>query len=450
MTTKLSCWCGNKSLHKFSEDYRRCSQCETLIWIGKNKFHSNTKPTGKDDYYGKGYWFDHQEKDLGLPNIKQRAREDLPDRCLYWLEHVLKYKLPPANVLEIGCGHGGFVKLLRDAGYEAKGLELDPWITKFAENTFNIPMFTGPIESQILDEDSYDILVLMDVLEHLPTPKRTIEFCLRLLKDNGLFVIQTPSYPDGKSLKDLDQKKHPFIDMMIPQEHFHLFSKQSIRKLFSDVGRMNVWFEPAFFPEHDMFFIASGKQIFPNKKEIVEEYLLSSPSSRVILGMFDQRNRLLKLNGDLLTIESERAEQVDIIDRLTNQIKEIEKDRDERLELINQLNQKLEIIETDRDSRLDLINHLSQQLEGVEKDRAARLDLIEQLNLRIESINDDRNARLELIHQLNEQLAIVEADRAARLDLIEQLTQRLDMVEADLKGNLKVIDQLNQQLELKK
>jgi hypothetical protein len=78
------------------------------------------------DFYGKNYWFTHQEGDLGLPNIITRARIDLPERCLYWLRTLLKYKLPPAKVLELGSAHGGFVALLQWAGFEAMGSEVSP------------------------------------------------------------------------------------------------------------------------------------------------------------------------------------------------------------------------------------------------------------------------------------------------------------------------------------
>jgi hypothetical protein len=73
------------------------------------------------DFYGREYWFSTQEELLGLPNLERRARLDLPERCLYWLRTILKYKRPPARVLEIGAAHGGFIAELRWCGVWIRG-----------------------------------------------------------------------------------------------------------------------------------------------------------------------------------------------------------------------------------------------------------------------------------------------------------------------------------------
>ena len=78
------------------------------------------------DFYGSHYWYEHQVNELGLPDITVRSRSDLPERCVCWLRAVMKYHLPPAHVLELGSSHGGFVAMLRVAGYEAMGLETQP------------------------------------------------------------------------------------------------------------------------------------------------------------------------------------------------------------------------------------------------------------------------------------------------------------------------------------
>ena len=49
------------------------------------------------------YWLDHQKDDLGYPDIHTRARNDLTERNLHWLKALLKYRLPPAQVIELGC-----------------------------------------------------------------------------------------------------------------------------------------------------------------------------------------------------------------------------------------------------------------------------------------------------------------------------------------------------------
>ncbi len=90
----------------------------------------------------------------------------------------MKYRLPPAKVLELGSSHGALVALLKKSGYEAAGLEIDEWIVNYSCETFDINVYQGPIENQTIQPTSLDIVVLMDVLEHLYDPQDTLEKCL--------------------------------------------------------------------------------------------------------------------------------------------------------------------------------------------------------------------------------------------------------------------------------
>ena len=109
--------------------------------------------------------------------------------------------------------------MLRQLGFDATGLEMNAWVVNFAKKTFHVPVLLGPVEEQQLERSSLDIVILMDVLEHLPDPERTIRHCLPLLKPNGIFVIQTPYLPEGKTYEDLVQQGDPFLKMLIEDEH---------------------------------------------------------------------------------------------------------------------------------------------------------------------------------------------------------------------------------------
>lgn len=366
----------------YSEDYRLCKVCQTLVWVGKPELGDLSRPSNEDDYYGRRYWFEHQEQELGLPNIEQRARDDLHERCLYWLEMTLKYRLPPAKVLDIGSSHGGFVALLRNAGYEASGLEISPWIAKYAQDLFQIPMFIGPIEDQKIPPASLDMIVLLDVLEHLVDPEQTLKHCLNLLTDDGVLMIQTPCYPP-EEYQELQGRDHLFLRMLIPKEHIHLFSKNSMRLLFEKFGVQHIKFLPAYYADQDMFFVASREPLKVWDNNRIEERLLSTANGRITMALLDLHSKMTQVQAELVLLKN---------------------DRSEHLRIIDELNQQLRIVEEDRSARLALIHQLSDQLERVEADRAARLDLINRLNDQLQLSEMDRGASLERINQLNEEL----------------------------------------------
>ncbi len=261
------CWCGNKSLETFSADYLRCPSCETLVVNEMPVKDRSEVADDSDDFYGKDYYLSHLTEYYGLPDISTRARSDLPERCTHWLSTLLKFKLPPAKILELGSAHGGFVALMKCAGYDAVGLELSPWLVDFAKKTFGIEMLSGPIERQHLDGISFDGIVLMDVLEHLQNPKGTITVCADLLKNDGILVIQTPCYREGKTFHAMESEKDPFLFILKPADHLYLFSMQSVKALLSAFGLNYVSFEPAIFSQYDMFLIASRSPLKHHSSE---------------------------------------------------------------------------------------------------------------------------------------------------------------------------------------
>jgi len=308
------CWCGNSGVVPFSPHYQRCPACETLVAIRRPQGDITKVDADEQGLYGRDYWFGHQEQDVGLPNIESRAKSDLSERDLHWLATVLKYKLPPAKVQELGSAHGGFVALLRWAGYDATGLELSPWIVEYARKTFQVPMLLGPLEAQPIEPGSLDVLALMDVMEHLPDPLATMSHGVKLLKPDGVAIIQTPAYPEGVSYEELEARDDYFLNHMRGkhEEHLFLFSRGSARELFSRLGCGFVEFEPAIFSQYDMYFVVSRGDPAQSTAEQIDAALESTPAGRLVqalLGAARQRDYYLQeATARLKVIEGLAAE----------------------------------------------------------------------------------------------------------------------------------------------
>lgn len=322
MDKTLLCWCGNQDLLPFSDDYFYCDHCKTLVlrkWAD-DKFFSVEKD--EQDFYGKSYWFEHQQKDLGFDNVLTRARNDIPERILHWLSILLKYKLPPANTLELGCSHGAFVAVLQWAGFQASGLELSPWIVEFARDTFRIPMYQGRLEDQQIEAGSLDAVILMDVLEHLPDPIATISDAVALLKKDGILVIQTPCYSEGYSFETLQKENHPFLMQFKPPEHVYLYSPSSVQQFLNTCHLPYIQFEPAFFGMYDMFLIASPSPLQANSRETIEQALMSTPGGRLVLSLLDKESKYKDLDSQLQESEKDRAARLDQIHQYDTWLKE--------------------------------------------------------------------------------------------------------------------------------
>lgn len=273
------CWCGHPTLEAYSQEYLVCRACGTLV----------SRAPLVAGLYSKEYWTERQTQHHGLPDIRDRARLDLPERCTHWLRRLLEVRCPPGRVLEVGCGHGGFVGLLGWAGFDAVGTELSPWVAQFATDTFGVEVRAGPVEAQDFEAGSFDVVVLNDVIEHLPDPLKTLGHCARLLKPDGFFLIQTPEYIEHRSYEDLKRTDDLFLKHMDRnnEEHLFLYSRRSVSELFARLGFPQLDFSNPVY-SYDMAFVASRTPLKPIDPAEAAAALAARPSGRLVQALIDK------------------------------------------------------------------------------------------------------------------------------------------------------------------
>ncbi|SAL51122.1 type 11 methyltransferase [Caballeronia sordidicola] len=441
-----ACWCGNTDYQPFGPNYGECTVCGTLVYLLEMPPEKLLVHDDESDFYGKNYWLERQKDEFGTADIFSRARTDLTERNLHWLKTLLKYRSPSdGKALELGCSHGSFVALMRMAGFDASGVELSPWVVDFAQKTFGVPISLGPIENLDITPGSLDVVVAMDVLEHLPDPATTMGRCLELLKPDGLLLVQTPQFVGGASYEEFVAGKNRFLEMLIPEEHIYLFTRESVTRMFRGLGAGFIHFEPAIFAHYDMFFVVSRTHLTCRPTDVVSTALESRPVGRMTLALLDLRERELASESDRIA----RGEQ---IDELTRLLKEAETDRAARGQQLEILARRLNESEEDRSARgeqlktlTDLLNKAQEDptrfaeqiatlhglLKEAEEDRTARGEHVETLTRMLKEAEEDRNARGEHVETLARMLNESEADRAARGEQLERLTEMLRAYEED-------------------
>ncbi|MDB5054932.1 MAG: hypothetical protein JWM44_2982 [Bacilli bacterium] len=364
------CWCGCKELDVFNDQYMKCSNCFTLINSPRQITAFYDVENDDEAFYGKNYWMKHQTDDLGNPTIFLRSRKDLTERCLYWLRRILSYKVTPGSTLEVGSGPGAFVQILKSVGFDSKGLELSPWVANYGKETHGVEIINSKIEDVSETLTQNDIVILMDVLEHFTDPLEPIKHVKKVMKNNGLLVIQTPCY-NHLSYEEMLENNDPFLYMLKDQEHLYLFSKEAVTILFQKNGLNHIQFLDPLFP-YDMFTIASAEPLVSISDEKVLEFLQSKPEHRLVLALLD-------LYDELNRVSKEAEVRLEDNKKLENWLKESEKDRQARLEANQTLEKLLQESEKDRQARLESIHTLENLLQESEKDRHARLESIHTL-----------------------------------------------------------------------
>jgi SAM-dependent methyltransferase len=304
---RARCWCGGEDLSPFSPDYRRCAQCGTLVAAPPAV---PAPPEAPSRLYGLDYFVDHA-RSMGHPTLEERARLDLPERCAFWLETLLRFRPPPARTLELGCANGAFVGLLAEAGYDAVGLDLDPEVTRLARDAFQVPVLTGPIEAQDLPAASLDVAIMMDVLEHLPDPPATLAAIGRLLAPDGVLLVQTPRFEPARSYEDLAATRDPFLAQLKPAEHLFLFSPAAAAALLTEAGFAHVRFAPAIFAHYDMSFVASRAPLAERTPDAGRAALRRTRAGRIVEALLDAGASLREASARSAALEREAAEHRD-------------------------------------------------------------------------------------------------------------------------------------------
>ena len=105
------------------------------------------------------------------------------------VRYFKRYK-DTGTLLDIGAGNGIMVEIATESGYHAEGIEPSKWLQKKAQNLgllvhqgiFPHPKTPGP----------YDVITLVDVIEHVTEPGSLLCDIKNALAHNGIFVLVTP------------------------------------------------------------------------------------------------------------------------------------------------------------------------------------------------------------------------------------------------------------------
>jgi SAM-dependent methyltransferase len=322
-----ACWCGSEQLAPFAPSYRVCLDCATVVSAVRISAHvtqamTETAPNRTLPAEVNRDAIVDEAVEAGKRETARRARADLPERCLHWLKILLGHRTPPARVLDLGCNAGALVALLGWAGYDASGVELNPWVAQFARVQFGVAVSAGLIEDSPLPAGSLDVMVLNDVVEHLPAPRVTLAACARLVADDGLLLIQTPGYPEGLSYQQLLAHPSRFTEMMteaMAADHLYLYSERSIRRLLGQLGFGHVEFQPILFP-YDMLIVASRRPLVRRSEEEIERSLLATPIGRLVLALLDKDREAGRLMTSWQAAEADRAARLEVIHQLARDV----------------------------------------------------------------------------------------------------------------------------------
>jgi 2-polyprenyl-3-methyl-5-hydroxy-6-metoxy-1,4-benzoquinol methylase len=156
--------------------------------------------------------------------------------------------LSGARVLDIGCGGGLFLSLLKQQGAWVTGIELSDSRAQYARMKHDLQIYKHPIESDFWQKEyagHFDAVTLWDVIEHVNYPFQTLQCAVNVLRPGGWLLIDTPCRDSfyhrfGELTYRLTGGRYPtFLNAMYSSHlfgHKQIFSTPEIRLLFESAG----------------------------------------------------------------------------------------------------------------------------------------------------------------------------------------------------------------------
>ncbi len=145
------------------------------------------------------------------------------------VEFIRRY-VPTGKLLELGCAYGFFLREARDY-FQVAGIELSEDAAAHAR-TSGLNVIGGVADEATLQQlGRMDVIVLLDVVEHLQDPFKTLRLCKDYLSPRGILVMTTGDF--GALMARAAGRNWR---LMTPPQHLWYFTAESMKRLSARIG----------------------------------------------------------------------------------------------------------------------------------------------------------------------------------------------------------------------
>lgn len=227
MKSPTACYlCGNNNYKLLHNKGRNNKHVENFVCQNCGFVMILPRPTGEflDTQY-KDSTFSKEARGSHTPDKKKLLQTDESAENRYrflqqydadWMNPTIEGK--SKNVLEVGCGTGSFMRLMKASGWQVEGIEPDGEYTASVKADFDLAITDAYLED-FDTETSYDLIVSFHVIEHVPDPNAFLSKCHELLKAGGRLMIECPA---------IDKMYGDTADFFFWDVHINTFSKETL------------------------------------------------------------------------------------------------------------------------------------------------------------------------------------------------------------------------------
>lgn len=249
--TKCSTWNNRLKLNTIKEnnyintkDFLVTGEEFSLVFNEKYGFlETRPQPKWKElsKYYQSEEYISHTDSKKGLlaflyQNVKAHA-------LVKKVKLISKLNSGKGTLLDIGAGTGEFLRVAQEKGWAVSGVEPNIRARDFAQEK-NITLRES---ISIFAGQTFDVVTLWHVLEHMPDLQNTIQRIEQLVKEEGTLIIAVPNFNSF----DAKYYKNFWAAFDVPRHLWH-FSQDAMRRIFSSEFKL-VKTKPLIF---DSFYVS--------------------------------------------------------------------------------------------------------------------------------------------------------------------------------------------------
>ncbi|MCM8818095.1 MAG: class I SAM-dependent methyltransferase [Candidatus Omnitrophica bacterium] len=211
--------CNGFSRLRFKSQSFKIYQCEDCKTSFLYPLPVNTEKIYDNNYFTLWYIKVYEERKKYFKNLLKKLKKYIPEK---------------GKILDVGCGIGIFMSLMKENDYQVYGQDISSFALDFCkEKGFKVYNYLSEINSQ----EKFDTITMLDSIAHIKNPIDYLQKCKKLLKQNGVLIIKTPLHSNylfmiAKILKFTIKEKSI---LHLPAQIFH-FDKYSISKLAKLTG----------------------------------------------------------------------------------------------------------------------------------------------------------------------------------------------------------------------
>ncbi len=149
-------------------------------------------------------------------------------RCEGAVRHLPRREA--GKLLDVGCGNGAFLDLMRSQGWSVFGLDVDPEAVRVCQER-GLDVRHGTVHDCSFPEASFDAITLSHVVEHLHDPVAVLRRCHWLARVGGRLWVETPNF--GSASHTHFGRHWMALD---PPRHLLLLDDEALRRLCAEAG----------------------------------------------------------------------------------------------------------------------------------------------------------------------------------------------------------------------